>query len=254
MSQAKFEQEYEINYSAMLGEKIFPEIKSRQAEIIFGEGPFIDNVWPRDIPMFGGFDYGARNPSSFHVYTVFDKTLYAIWELYEPCKNIIDYTTKMKACPYWDQIRYIAADPHIFDLNQRDLKTGFSVSVFDQFHQLGVTKFIRGNTDEAAWIAQMQKYWLASEVGFRIHKSCCRMIDEFEQAIYVQMSDRQLENQNYREAMVDKHNHALDECKYFMNSRPVLQSRKVQLPSSAVGGYSLRDSKHGIGFGHTYEG
>ena len=135
MSQAKFEQEYEINYSAMLGEKIFPEIKSRQAEIIFGEGPFIDNVWPRDIPMFGGFDYGARNPSSFHVYTVFDKTLYAIWELYEPCKNIIDYTTKMKACPYWDQIRYIAADPHIFDLNQRDLKTGFSVSVFDQFQQ-----------------------------------------------------------------------------------------------------------------------
>jgi hypothetical protein len=44
------------------------------------------------------------------------------------------------------------------------------------------------------------------------------------------MSDRQLETQNYREAMVDRKNHAMDDCKYFMNSGASLKTRKVTLP------------------------
>src|SRR5580700_4034854 len=85
LSQAKFEQEFEISYDAMLGEKVFPEIKSRQDEIILRDGPFQFNDWPTSLPMWAGLDYGARNPSSFHVYTDVDGCIYAIWELYEPC-------------------------------------------------------------------------------------------------------------------------------------------------------------------------
>lgn len=231
MSQAKFEQEYEINYSAMLGEKVFPEIKTRRAEIVIPQGPFLDDEWPADAPMYGGFDYGAKNPSSFHVYVVWDQILYCIWELYEPCKNIIEFSAKMKACPYWGQLRWIAADPSIFNLQSHNLQNGLRVSVADQFYQLGVGKLTQGNTDESAWMAQMQKYWLGTEVGFKIHRCCYRMIDEFEQATYVMMSDKQLENRNFKEGIVDKHNHALDDCKYFMNSRPSLKARKVQLPN-----------------------
>ena len=94
MSKAHAEQEFEISYDAMLGEKVFPEIQSRQDEIILHEGPFVGNDWPRSTPMWAGFDYGARNPSSFHVYTAVDGILYAIWELYEPCKDIVAFTNK----------------------------------------------------------------------------------------------------------------------------------------------------------------
>ena len=231
MSKSKFEQEYEINYSAMFGEKVFPEIKSRSTEIIVPTGPYIDDQWPTDIPMYGGFDYGARNPSSFHVYAIFDSIIYAVWELYEPCKNIIEFAEKMKACPYWNQLRYISSDPSIFDLHQRDMSTGMPSSVFDQLYQLGIHKLVKSSTDEAAWLAQMQKHWLGSEVTFKIHKRCYQMIDEFEQATYIQMSDRQLEGQNYKEKLVDKHNHALDDCKYFMNSRPSLKTKRTTLPT-----------------------
>ena len=234
MSKAHAEQEFEISYDAMLGEKVFPEIQSRQDEIILHEGPFVGNDWPRSTPMWAGFDYGARNPSSFHVYTAVDGILYAIWELYEPCKDIVAFTNKLLACPYWDQLRYIAHDPSLNNLTQRDMKTGGMTTIAQQFIQLGITKFIAGNHDEQAWLAQMQKHWCGDEVTFKIMDCCPRMIEEFGLATYVGMSERQLETQNYREALVDKQNHALDDCKYFMNSSPSLKTRKIQLPNLAA--------------------
>jgi hypothetical protein len=236
LSKAKFEQEYEISYDAMQGERVFPEILSRRGEIIISEGPFLDNVWPRDLPMWGGFDYGSLNPSSFHVYTLFDGVIYVIWELYEPCKNIILFAEKMKKCEYWDQLKYIAADPDIFNLKMRDMRSGLMVSVADNFRTLGITKLLPGNHDEAAWITKMQKHLQATNVTFKIFANCFKMIEEFEMATYVTMSERQLETQNYREAMVDRHNHSLDDCKYFINSVNGLKSRKVSLPN-LIGSY-----------------
>ena len=234
LTPVKFDQEYEISYDALMGERVFPEIKDRRVEIVISEGPFIEDHWPEDLPMWGGFDFGKRNPSSFHVYTIYDGCIYAIWELYEPCKNIIEFAQKMKDCPRWGQIRYISADPDLFSLRQNDMKTGAGTTVAAQLQSLGVNKLVKGSTDEAGWIAQVQRRWQASEVSFKIHASCRNMIQEFEAATYVSMSDRQLETQNYREAMVDKKNHSLDDCKYFMNSAPsgVKRGRLPQLVDS----------------------
>jgi hypothetical protein len=233
MSQAKAEQEFEISYDAMLGEKIFPEIKDRRNEIVLSEGPFEFNDWPKSLPMWAGLDYGARNPSSFHIYTVVDQVIYCIWELYHPCKNIVEFVQEMKACPFWDQIRYIAHDPSMTNLTQRDMKTGGMTTVARQFIELGVTRLLPGNTDEQAWFVQMQKHWCGEEVTFKIMESCPKMIEEFEAATYTSMSERQLETSDYQEKMVDKFNHALDDCKYFMNSSPSIKSRKITLPNIA---------------------
>ena len=237
LSNAKFEQEYEISYDALLGEKVFPEIKTRRSEIVFDEGPFIDNLWPADIGMWGGFDYGARNPSSFHVYALFDGCIWVIWELYEPCKNIYDFTVKMKSCPYWNQLRYIASDPDIWNLKMRDMKSGFQVSVASQFQSIGINKLVEGRNDEAGWIAQMQKHWQAVDPTFKILSKNRMMIEEFEGATYVSMSERQLETTNFREQMVDKHNHSLDDCKYALNNCLSLKPRKMTLPK-LVNSYS----------------
>jgi hypothetical protein len=233
LSQAKFEQEFEISYDAMLGEKVFPEIKNRHSEIVLKEGPYIYNQWPKDLVMWGGFDYGSRNPSSFHIYTIVDQICYVLWELYKPCKNIIEFAEDMKQCPFWDQIRYIACDPDIYTLKQRDMVTGGLTSVGQQLQQLGISKLTPGNTDEAAWLVQMQKHWCSPEITFKILECCPRMIEEFEAATYVGMSERQLETSDYREALTQKHNHALDDCKYFMNSMPNFKSRKIKLPNLA---------------------
>lgn len=218
MSGAKFRQEFEIDYQAGQGEKAFPEMQLRRGEIVCKEGPYVDNDWPTSLPMWGGFDYGARNPSSFHVYCVVDGTTWAIWELYKPCKNLFTFSEEMKACPYWNQIRYICHDPDIGNLHSRNTLTGDVEAIASQFERAGIRKLVPGNNDESAWLAQMQKHWCGSEITFKILETCPMMIDEFEQATFISMSDRQLETQNYREALVDRHNHSLDDCKYFMNS------------------------------------
>lgn len=228
MAPAKFEQEYNISYSAMFGEKVFPEIKDRKSEIVV-ECPFVEG-WPRETPMWGGFDYGAKNPSSFHVYAIHDGILYAIWEMYKPCRNIIEFSKEMKDCPYWDQIRYIMCDPDMGSFKQRNMTTGEAATVLQQFLELGISKLVPGSNDEAGWLAAMRKHWGGEEITFKIQENCAHMIREFEGATFVTMSERQLETQNYRESLVDKNNHALDDCKYFMNSATSVISRKIKLP------------------------
>lgn len=234
MSNAKWEQEFNISYNSQQGEKAFPEIYSRREEIVDRLGPYIDGQWPGDLPMWGGFDYGAKNPSSFHVYTVVDGVTWCIWEMYEPCRNIILFATAMKACPYWSRLRYIVHDPDISNLKQRGVG-GDVTSVRAQFEALGITRWVSGNNDEQSWLSTMQKHWCGKEVTFRILETCPMLIDEFEQATYISMSDRQLETQNYREALIDKHNHALDDCKYFMNSGASSTRRTpLRIPSLAA--------------------
>lgn len=234
MSDAKWQQEFNISYDAMLGEKVFPEIKTRQNEIVLHTGPFQFNDWPHSLPMWGGLDYGARNPTSFHVYTAVDGCIYAIWELYEPCKDIRAYVEKLKDCPFWNQIRYIAHDPSMNTMSQRDMRDGRMTTVARNFIELGVTKLMAGNTDEQAWLTTMQKHWCSTDVTFKILHSCPHMIEEFENATYVSMTERQLETQNFREQLVDKANHAMDDCKYFMNSSPSIRTRKITLPNLAA--------------------
>lgn len=235
MSLAKFEQEFEINYNALLGERVFPEITARREEIILREGPYEYNQWPTHLPMWGGFDYGQKNPASFHVYTIVDGVTYAIWEMYQPCKNIVEFARAMKMCPYWQQIRYIAHDPDMDSLKHMDRDGVTSVRRF--FEREGVAKWLKGNNDEQAWLVAMQKHWCGPEVTFKILESCPMLIDEFEQATYVSMTERQLETQNFREGMVDKRNHALDDCKYFMNSSPNANVRFTFKPPKLAASY-----------------
>lgn len=227
MHPAKFAQEYEIDYTAMYGEKVFPEITTLRDKIIVKE-PFPD--FPDTQVYWGGFDYGARNPSSFHVYTIWDGCVYSVWELFEPCRNVPEFAQKLRECPYWDKIKYIAADPSIW-WNTQQSKVGNLVSVCDLFFENKITKLIKGVHDEAAWLAIMRAHWQnAEDPTFRIFDCCTNQIREFETAVYVSTSDRMLQTQNFREAINDHNNHTLDDCKYFMNSRPKISKSNIKTP------------------------
>lgn len=218
LSEAKFRQEYLIDYEAMYGEKVFPEIIAHRQSIVIEEPNW--PTFPPDQVYWGGFDYGLRNPSSFHVYTRFDGVTYSVWELFEQCKNIKDFCAKLKACPYWSRIKYIAADPSIWSL--RGFKADGTPCGLDyQFWEQGIHKFIKGSQDEAAWLATMHKHWAdPASPTFRILSCCPNQIRELSGAVYASMSDQAMATSNYRETLVDHNNHSLDDLKYYMNSQP----------------------------------
>lgn len=222
MSPAKFSREYDIDYGALFGERVFPEITMNRASIVVPQ-PY--PTFPADQTYWGGFDYGLRNPSSFQVYTHYDGVLYCVWELYEPCKNIIEFASKMKACPYYGNIRAIGSDPHIADLRHFG-KDGNGASIRDQFVEQGVTKLVLASNDEAAWLGQMRKHWAdPNNPTFRIFDNCPMLLWEFERAVYAGMRDA-LQSKNPKEAIADVNNHAMDACKYMMLLVPHPQQRK----------------------------
>lgn len=217
MSDAKWAKEYEIDYTAQFGEKIFQEISTYKDKIV---------CKPLEVTegqrCWAGLDYGQRNPSSFHVYTFHDGIWYSVWELYEPCKSISQFATKIKNCPYYDRLKYIAADPDIWSGKTHD-KYGNVASVQKLLAEEGIHKLIpgKGKNDEAAWIAMIKDHWRNPEgITFKIYESCWHQISEFERITYAGKQIDGFKEQNWKESMVDNDNHALDDCKYFMMTNP----------------------------------
>jgi len=223
MTPEKFAREYDIDYTAVMGAKVFPEFTTLRSDIIVtGELP----DFGRGVRYWGGFDYGTRNPASFHVYTIVDGIIYVVWELFHPCKNIPEFVGEMQSFPYWDQIRYIAADPNLW-AKTNPTEDGTLISIQDIFYRNGVRNLIRGLQDEEAWMAVMRGHWSSPDTTFKIFHTCPNMIREFETAIYVNQSEKQLLSTNYREALADIDNHSLDDCKYFINSKPTVQQQST---------------------------
>lgn len=228
LSEARWAQEYLIDFTAMFGEKVFPEIAERRPQIVL-QPPFPE--FEGQTTFWGGLDYGQRNPSSFHVYTVYDGVTYAVWELYKPCESIPDWCSEMRACPYWDRIKYVAADPTLFDRNRTLDEGGRPTSFRDLFIKNGVYNLLRGYNDEAVWLAQMREHWKAEDPTFKILNNCPNMIREFERAIFSDYSSEKMRSGlNMKESIVDVDNHAMDDCKYFMNSAPAVVKRNIKYP------------------------
>ena len=225
----KFLQEYEIDYTALFGEKVFPQIQAYRERIVV-KTPY-PNVGPKQT-CFAGFDFGRRNPSAFGIFTIDknsdgEKCLSLIWELYEPAKDLKDYASKMLACPYYDRLQWIAADKRLWNLDQNVLGAQVT-SVASQLHGLGVRKLIRGDDNEEQWVAAMGVHWGNLEhhdATFKIWHRCPNAIGEFEKAAYTKQPEGAAGQKNYKEKLKDFYNHALDMTKYCMNAAP--RVRKV---------------------------
>lgn len=222
MTRAGFEKEYLINYTALFGEKVFPQIYERGAEILVPAREFP----PSGSKFYAGFDYGPRNPSAFVVFAVEPargeepSRTYAIWELYEPCRNIPEMAAKIRACPYYPWIQWIAADPSIWTPNQQ-LKTGNVTSIHQYFMDEGIEKMVQGVTNEGAWVARMRRHWEGTEdPTFLIVKDMCpNLVRELQMAVYADPKNVSV-NTVQDERIGDSNNHAMDACKYFMNGMP----------------------------------
>jgi hypothetical protein len=226
MKPGAFEQEFEIQYNAGGGQKVFPAASMRRDRIVLN-APYPS--FPEGLRCWGGLDYGKRNPSSFHVYVEYDRCVYSVFELYEPAPDINIFAAKMLACPWYDKLVYIAADGHIF--NATSHQNGIACSIADHFVAAGVKKLYKGDTSQAgafAWEAIMHEHW-GVQIGdqwsvedptFKLFSCCPNQIREFQEAVYVSQSDGQLLTSDYKEGIADFNNHSLDDCKYYVLSRP----------------------------------
>ena len=220
MTPGQAARELDIDYTAVQGSKVFPEFAERRSLIVV---PRFDPADLAGLKMWAGLDYGTRNPASVHVYTIIDDVIFSLWELYEPCRDIPEWVAKVKACPYWRQVRYVAADPSLWVPTQQQAYGG-PVGVETLLRQAGLTNLIKGRNDEGAeqaWVGMLRQAWAQPETTFRISEDCPHQIREFETAIFQPQSERQLMTSGvYAERIADRDNHSLDDCKYFMLTMP----------------------------------
>ena len=228
MPAARWAQEYLRDATAIQGQRVFPEIALNRSKIVINP-PYRD-FGPQGH-YWAGFDFGSRNPSAFIVYTIEDGVMYAIWELYEPCKTIPDLAAKIISCPYYNYLRYIACDPTICNQKTRTDKYGTLVTIRDLLGEYGIKRLIPGHTDEVVWLQTMRRHWAnPDDPTFRILDSCPNLIHEFTNAVFASQNEKEILTDTYREAMEDVHNHALDATKYLMNSKPAIHIRKFRDP------------------------
>lgn len=221
VSDAKFRQEFEIEFDAMEGAKAFPEIFQYRDKILTP-----DIEWPADQKFWAGYDHGVRNPSAFIVFTKDrDGTIYAVWEMVKPCHNLIQFVHELKQCPYWKRIQYIAADPS-FKQQRGYTADGNPVSPYEMFVEQGVKNIIFGSRDEQAWLLMVRTFWgNPDDIQFKIAQSCVHLIEEFENAKYPSMNEIMAQQKNFNEKLLDKDNHCLDASKYWMLTQRKLQQR-----------------------------
>lgn len=214
-------QELDIDYRASGGQLALPQIKLHRNKIII---PPI-SLDPTDFIFDMGMDYGTTNPSAVGVFarrkTMSKSQLwpdqYCVWEYYEP-SNAKKISEALRACPYFQFVRHIWADPSVFYNNQSsdDGKAVTNIAaIFQKYYNITLSSGKRG---DAFVLQQLRLMWDdASNISFFIFESCPNAIAEFSGLHYTSQSSNMLQRHNASERLVDKNNHFYDAFKYYFN-------------------------------------
>lgn len=215
-------QELDIDYQASAGGLVFPMIATLRQHIVI---PAVD---PQDGSnelwnFYAGFDWGSRNPASFHVYRVREllpgkHLIQSIWEYYEPTSLHVAGPVIL-ACPYYNLLEKIYADPSMWFLNQQQ-KDGPTTSLAFLFRDEYKIYFTPGSKGDVYARQKLDVMWSdAGMILFQISEECPNQLREFENLRFETQTAYQDQRKNASERMVDKDNHTWDDFKYFFNSR-----------------------------------
>jgi hypothetical protein len=212
--------EMEINYGAGGGDRVFPFLSQAMSPV------FIDRIEPewamQRMNIFAGYDYGTNNPSAFEVMGINERgQLFVLWELYEPCTNVAEHVRRIKQCPYFDRLEYIAADASIFKKDQQTNIGLRSTAELFSDHGLHLTAARKGQ-DFTIALRFKSGYWADPENPQAFVTEDC---------MGLKMELRGLTMQSPRSALVDKYknraekltqknNHGWDAVCYGWDQRP----------------------------------
>ena len=228
---AQWRQEYEIDWDAAGGELVFPQLDIYESVIVCK--PF---TVPETWSLYGSFDYGHRNPSSFHVYAMdHDGDVWVVWEYYRSGRGYKEISKSIRSCPYFGKMSYLPiADPSIWAKNQQNQLSGDSSemkSIAQLFFELPAAEqivFAPGKAGGDVTVAEKingEMWYVPNEEDRpknwtfkpRIHifATCSMMIWELKKLRYKDWSGSMQEERNLQESIVDKDNHAFDDLKMF---------------------------------------
>ena len=223
-SSSQWRGEYEIDWDAAGGELVFPQLEIYKSKIVVA--PF---TVPESWSLYASFDYGHRNPSSFHVYAIdHDGDVWAVWEFYQRGLGYRKIANRIRACPFFDRLSFMPiADPSIWAKNQQVDSGNELKSIAQLFFELPESErviFAPGKAGGDVTVAEKINgdLWNPDELKkgqsprLKIFANCPMMIWELAKLRYKDWSSAQAEYRNLQESIVDKDNHAFDDLKMFM--------------------------------------
>jgi hypothetical protein len=178
--------------------------------------------------VFAGYDYGTNSPSAFIVWGIDDiGNLHALWELYEPCVDYVQHFNRIKRCPYFEKLEYIAADNKIFSKTQQTAKGVQAVA--NLFHENGILiSRARQGMDYPIAMRFLSEYWPGGNTGWDkipprafITDDCPNLKMEVRGLKFMEhVSSAVAARKNNVEKLVDKNNHAWDASSYAIDRLP----------------------------------
>lgn len=227
INSAEWQREYEINWDTTGGELVFSELTEFQAQIFIK--PF---TIPEDWNLFASFDYGHRNPNSFHVYALdFEGNIYSVWEYYRAGVGYRTTAQEIRKCPYYNRLQlFPIADPSLWNKNQEVLNSDHNElkSVVQLFWELPKDEqvfFMPGQRGGDITVAEKIKgsLWNYKDLSagkkpkLFIFRCCPMQYWELQKIRYKDWSAVMQEHRNLQEEIVDKDNHSFDDLKMFLN-------------------------------------
>lgn len=227
--------EYEIDYGAMGGTLVFPELYNPQHPV-FTPKMTTREVRARGMKIYAGYDFGRRHPSAFTVwghetYMVEGDTRprsrwHALWELYETCDNYVEHCRKIRSCPYFaaGMIEIIKCDPQMGDRNQYSKKgmSGSKTSMLKLFEEEGII-LSPGQKGADLSLVELLKFWWSDPTDLRcfITSGCPNLQRELRGLKWEEhASAATASRKSPLEKIMDKNNDAFDSSAYVLTSRP----------------------------------
>ncbi len=225
IASAAWRQEQEIDWDAAGGELVFPYFETYRSQIVIP--PF---AVPDSWPIYGSFDYGHRNPASFHYYTIdFDGDVYSVWEFYAAGKGYRTMARAIRSSPFWPRLSFLPiADPSIWAKTQE--VTGGDEnekkSIAQLFFELPESErilFAPGKKGGDITVAEKitgdlwekESLHAGKKPRLQLFATCPFQIWELSKLRYKDWSGTMAETRNLQESIVDKDNHAWDDLKMF---------------------------------------
>lgn len=238
----QIERELEINFESKAGMKAFGYLEHNSG--IFRLDP--PDPIPPNWHIIAGLDYGARNPTSIHLYAIDEfRRFWSFDEFYKP-SNVVEIATWLKSHRYWRRVRKVVADPKIFARDQNIITKetgakayGTVMSVAELLTKQGIHNIQRGNNDRIAGLERMRLMfnWRGdahtATPFFFIGRKCEKQW--WELCNLVHKRDEKADK-NAEEDVVKRNDHAFDEGKYALLSEDVPAEA---LPPSAKGSMTI---------------
>ncbi len=245
MKSPRWRKEMEIDYGALGGTKLFPDLDEwiNKGRIVIR--PFT----AKGHKIYGSYDHGWRNPSAYHVHGVdYDGNITTLWEFYAnrvPIPQIADIikgkTVQLMdgrtfiGNPYAGQEMMKIADPAIWS-EDKPMDDGTMKNTAHLFEREGVyfeAGERGGDITVAEWIHgyfwrdPMNPFW-------RITTACPKLIWELGRLRHREFTPKVALNRDQPEGLIDKDNHAWDGIKMFFKlfPPPNIKKKKENKPGT----------------------